>query len=74
MIKESEIIRKKLSSFLEAPRQHQGLIDAISIAETELQRCSYLHVKCIELQPEDVDFKSIKISLNYFWKLLVYII
>ncbi len=50
---EIEIIRKKLPTFLET--SHQGL--NTSIVETELKRCSELHMKCVELNTEeDTDF------------------
>ncbi len=50
---EIEIVRNKLSTFLETSQQ--GL--DTRIVETELKRCSELHVKCVELnQEEDVDF------------------
>lgn len=50
---EIEIIREKLSTLLKTP--HEGL--DTSIAETELERCSDLHVKCVELKlKEDEDF------------------
>lgn len=50
---EIKIIREKLSTLIETP--HQGL--DTSIAETELEHCSELHVKCVELKiKEDEDF------------------
>ena len=50
-----EDIQKRLSNCLEFPHHNQDLADV----KTELQRCSDLHVKCIdELQPEDVNFNS----------------
>ena len=50
---EIEIIREKLSTLLKT--SHEGL--DTSIAETELKRCSELHVKCVELNTkEDADF------------------
>lgn len=61
-----EDIQKRLSNLLEFPHHNQGLTEV----ETELQRCSDLHVKCIELQPEDVNLisklfpKKIKVDLE----------